>query len=86
MYSHDLETDAQLRSSLWILSGLRLICHCAERQSCHADILTAANGKDLPAAFDRTDRGAKKIENTVQPVIGLGLHSTAFEDVVHEFL
>ena len=48
MYSHDLETVLRLWSSLWILSGLRLICHCAERQSCHVDTLTAAHEEDFP--------------------------------------
>ena len=57
LYSHDMETDVQLRSSLWVLSRLRLICHCAERQ-CHADKLMAAYAKDFPAAFDRSDMKA----------------------------
>ena len=53
LFSRDLETDVQLRSSLCILSGLRRICHCTERQSCHADKLIAAHMEDCPAAFDR---------------------------------
>ena len=57
LFRQDLETDQKLRSSLWTLSGLRLICHCGERQSCHADCLIAAYEKDFPGAFNRSDLG-----------------------------
>ena len=58
LFSRDLESDPQLRSSLWVLSGLRLVCHCTERQACHADSLMAAYAELFPTAFDRSDLGA----------------------------
>ena len=50
-----LSSDLQMRSSLWILSGLRLVCHCGERQACHADSLIAAYTEMFPAACDSSD-------------------------------
>ena len=57
LFRQDMETDQKLRSSLWTLSGLRLICHCSDHQSCHADCLIEAYEKDFPGAFNRSDLG-----------------------------
>ena len=41
------------------LSGLRLLCHCTERQSGHADRLTPMLMQSVfPTAFGRSDLGA----------------------------
>ena len=40
----------QLRSALWTLSGVRLVRHRVERQSCLADVLVAAYRVQLPFA------------------------------------
>ena len=46
--AQNLETDVQLRSVLWELSLLRQVCHCTERQRCHADeLIIAAFVKDF---------------------------------------
>ena len=50
-----MKSVAQLTSALWTLSGLRLVCHCTERQSCHADILIRAYREQFPSAYDRDD-------------------------------
>ena len=50
-----LGRDLQIRSSLWVLSGLRLVCHCGEKQACHAVSLIAAYTEMFPAACDRSD-------------------------------
>ena len=47
-----------LRSSIWILYGLRLLCHCGPLQSCHADVLITAFAHDFPGAYDRHDTSA----------------------------
>ena len=50
-----LEDDAQRKSALWTLSDLRLICHCAEHQACHADSLIAAYRDAFTKAHDLND-------------------------------
>ena len=52
-----LETEPQLKSSLWTLSGLRLVCHCGKRQACHADSLIAEYKEVFPTAYDRNEPG-----------------------------
>ena len=37
-------------------------------------------------SFQEVVKVAQKLENTVQPVIGLGFHSSALEDVDHDAL
>ena len=58
LFAKHLDDDASLRSSFWILSGLRLLCHCGPLQSCHADALTTAFVHDFPSAYDRHDTTA----------------------------
>ena len=43
--------------SLWTLSGLRLVCHCGDRQACTADSLSAAHKEVFPTAYDRNEHG-----------------------------
>ena len=55
LFSKYLEDDVQLRSVLWTLSGLHLICHCGEHHACHGDSLVAAFQATFPTAYDRSD-------------------------------
>ena len=55
LFSRHLERDKSLRSALWTLSGLRLVCHCALRQSCHADALISAYSDEFPEALNREE-------------------------------
>ena len=55
LFSTFLQDNAQLRSALWTLSGLRLVCHCGPQQPCHADVLISAYSHSFPGAFDRDD-------------------------------
>ena len=50
VYSHDMENGRSAQVVIVDFSRLRITCHCAERQSCHADILIAACEKDFPGA------------------------------------
>ena len=50
-----LKGDRTLRSALWTLSGLRLVCRCGLQQSCHADALISALSDEIPDAFDRNN-------------------------------
>ena len=61
-----LEDDQQLRSSLWTLSGFRLVCHCGLQQSCHADALISAFADEFPEAFDRNDTSASPPPTSMQ--------------------
>ena len=45
--------DRALYSSLWTLSGTRLVCHCRASESCHGDILNEEFKKSYPTAYDR---------------------------------
>ena len=47
LFAKHLDDDVSLRSSIWILSGLRLLCHCGRLQSCHADVLITAFAHDF---------------------------------------
>ena len=58
LFAKHLDDDASLRSSIWTLSGLRLLCHCGPLQSCHGDVLIAAFVHDFPGAYDRHDTAA----------------------------
>ena len=42
LFAKHLDDNRQLQSAIWTLSGLRLVCHCAAQQPCHADILISA--------------------------------------------
>ena len=42
-------------SSLWTLSGTRLVCHCRESEACHGDVLVEEFRKAYPRAYDRTE-------------------------------
>ena len=55
LFSTFLQDNAQLRSALWTLSGLRLVCHCGPQQPCHADILLSAYSHSFAGAFDRDE-------------------------------
>ena len=54
-YKEELVQNKDLRFQLWSLSGLRLICHCSARQTCHADAIIDAFRADFPQAYDRSD-------------------------------
>ena len=58
LFAKHLNDDVSLRSSIWILSGLRLLCHCGPLQSCHADVFITALAHDFPGAYDRHDTSA----------------------------
>ena len=40
-YTEELQQNKDLRGKLWTLSGLRLVCHCTARQTCHADAISS---------------------------------------------
>ena len=46
LFAKHLNDDFSLRSSVWMLAGLRLLCHCGPLQSCHADALVTAFTED----------------------------------------
>ena len=67
LFAKHLEDDQQLRSALWTLSGLRLVCHCGLQQSCrHADALISAFADEFPDAFDRNDTSASPLPTSLQ--------------------
>ena len=39
LYQQHLDSSAELKRSIWTLTGCRLLCHCTKSQDCHADIL-----------------------------------------------
>ena len=39
IFTEKLCSDRVLRSHLWRLSGLRLVCHCRLSQACHGDVI-----------------------------------------------
>ena len=58
LFAKHLDDDASLRFSFWILTGLRLLCHCGPLQSCHADVFITAFAHDFQGAYDRHDISA----------------------------
>ena len=58
LFAKHLDDDVSLRSSIWILSGLRLLCHCGPLQSCHDDVLITAFAHNFPGAYDSHDTSA----------------------------
>ena len=52
-FREKMATDVLLQSTLWTLSGARLICHCSAKQDCHADAIIEAYRTRFPNAFDR---------------------------------
>ena len=59
MFREHLESDLDLRNSVWALSGLRLVCHCTLSQECHGGILIDEYRRQFPDAHDRDDLRAK---------------------------
>ena len=57
-FAQKLRSDEELRSKLWTLSGLRLICHCKPSQACHADSIIDEFRRMYPSAHDREDSDA----------------------------
>ena len=54
-----LRADPVLRSSLWTLSGTRLVCHCRATEDCHGDVLIEEYRRLYLGAHDRNQpRGA----------------------------
>ena len=49
--------DDRLYTSLWTLSGRRLICHCRATERCHADVLIEQFRESFPDAYDRSVGG-----------------------------
>ena len=49
-----MATNELLQSTLWRLSGARLICHCNARQACHAGVIIEDYRRHFPNSFDRT--------------------------------
>ena len=57
-FGEKMATDELLQSTLWRLSGARLICHCSARQACHADVIIEAYRRRFPNSFDQiSDNG-----------------------------
>ena len=52
-FEQKLKSDAELRESLWTLSGLRLVCHCTQAQECHGDAIIHEFRRRYPDAYDR---------------------------------
>ena len=50
--------DRALYSSLWTLSGTRLVCHCRPSEACLGDILVEEFRRSYPQAYDRNDFNA----------------------------
>ena len=50
--------DRVLYSSLWTLSGTRLVCHCRAGEASHGDILVEEFRRSYPEAYDRNDFNA----------------------------
>ena len=42
-----------LYSSLWTLSGTRLVCHCRANEACYGDVLVEEFRKTYPSVCDR---------------------------------
>ena len=57
--------DAALRSRLWTLSGLRLVCHCKLSETCHADVFVRESRKLYATAFDREDSESEPASSEV---------------------
>ena len=47
-----LLNDSALRSRLWSISGLRLLCRCLEKAHCHADVIIHSFGKAYLHAYN----------------------------------
>ena len=57
-FREKMATGETLQSTLWKLSGARLICHCSAKQAYHADVIIEAYHRRFPNSFDRkTDNG-----------------------------
>ena len=80
MFKKHLYSVMQIRSSLWILSGLRLVCHCGERQACHADSLIAACTEVFPAAYDGSDLGVPPLRQQLNFLVESDEGSSADEE------
>ena len=55
LFRGHLRGDKALYSSLWTLSGRRLVCHCKPTQSCHGDVLIEEFVRTYPLAHNRND-------------------------------
>ena len=58
-FGEKMATDVILQSTLWTLSGARLLCHCSARQACHADVIIEACRRQLS-----TNRGSRSSSNS----------------------
>ena len=57
LYQLHLDSSAELKRSIWTLSGCRLLCHCTKAQDCHADTLFREFKRQFPDAYDRSVLG-----------------------------
>ena len=53
MFHQHLDGSDELQRDLWLLSGLRLLCHCQRGEECHGDVLILKFKEVYPTAFDR---------------------------------
>ena len=66
-----MATDETLQSTLWKLSGARLICHCSAKQACHADVIIEAYRRRFPNSFDRTSDNGETPTSSVLNYLAL---------------
>ena len=65
-----MATDGLTQSTLWTLSGARLICHCSARQDCHAGAIIYSHRIRFPGAFDRNARFLHHAHVTSSQLLG----------------
>ena len=65
-----LISDRKLHSSLWALSGRRLVCHCRPSEACHGDVLIEEFRKLYPDSYDRSAGHGAPPESGVLSYIG----------------
>ena len=53
LFHQHLDGSHELQRDLWLLSGLRLLCHCQRGEECHGDVLILKFKEVYPTAFDR---------------------------------
>ena len=70
-FGEKMATDELLQSTLWRLSGTRLICRCIARQACHADVIIEAYRRRFPNSFDRTSDNGETPTSSVLNYLAL---------------
>ena len=70
-FREKMATDELLQSTLWKLSGARLICHCSAKQACHADVIIEAYRSRFPNSFDRSSDNGETPTSSVLNYLAL---------------